>query len=113
MLNEYFRKYGVPVIAFLLTFILLYTNVFYTWDKILADAVCQTGDTLDSRIFIVAIDDKTLQEYGPMNQWGRDISKQVVEVLNQDTVKRPAVIAFDIMYLEETDEAEDQEFANA
>ena len=113
MLNENFRKYGVPVIAFLLTFILLYTNVFYTWDKILADAVCQTGDTLDSRIFIVAIDDKTLQEYGPMNQWGRDISKQVVEVLNQDAAKRPTVIAFDIMYLEETDKEVDQAFAGA
>ena len=111
MLNENFRKYGVPVIAFLLTFILLYTNVLYTWDKILADAVYQTGDTPDNRIFIVAIDDKTLQEYGPMNQWSRDISKQVVETLNQDESKRPAVIAFDIMYIESTDEAVDQAFA--
>jgi len=113
MLNENFRKYGVPVIAFLLTFILLYTNVLYTWDKILADAVYQTGDTPDNRIFIVAIDDKTLQEYGPMNQWSRDISKQVVETLNQDATKRPAVIAFDIMYIESTDEAVDQAFADA
>jgi len=111
MLNENFRKYGVPVIAFFLTFILLYTNVFYTWDKILADAVYQTGDVPDSRIFIVAIDDKTLQEYGPMNQWSRDISKQVVETLNQDATKRPAVIAFDIMYIEPTDETVDQTFA--
>lgn len=113
MLNEKFRKYGIPVIAFVLTFVLLYTNVFYTWDKILSDAVCQTGDVPDSRIYIVAIDDKTLQEYGPMNQWSRDISRQVVEVLNQDETKRPAVITFDIMYLENTDEAVDQAFADA
>ena len=113
MLNENFRKYGVPIIAFLLTFILLYTNVFYTWDKILSDTVCQTGDTPDRRIFIVAIDDKTLQEFGPMNKWSRDISKQVVEVLNKDATKRPAVIAFDIMYIESTDAAVDQSFANA
>mgnify|MGYP003308315520 CR=1 FL=1 len=112
MLNENFRKYGIPVVAFILTFVLLYTNVFYTWDKILSDAVCQTGDVPDNRIFIIAIDDKTLQEYGPMNQWSRDISKQVVEVLNQDETKRPAVITFDIMYLEHTDEAIDQAFAD-
>ncbi|MBQ3558721.1 MAG: CHASE2 domain-containing protein [Agathobacter sp.] len=112
MLNQNFRKYGVPVIAFFLTFILLYTNVLYTWDKILGDAVYQTGDTPDNRIFIVAIDDKTLQEYGPMNQWSRDISKQVVETLNQDETKRPAVIAFDIMYIESTEEAVDQAFAD-
>ena len=113
MLNQDFRKYGIPALAFVLTFILLYANVFYTWDKILADAVYQTGDTPDNRIFIVAIDDKTLQEYGPMNQWSRDISKQVVETLNQDATKRPAVIAFDIMYIESTDEAVDQAFADA
>lgn len=113
MLNEKFRKYGVPAIAFVLTFILLFTNVLFTWDKILSDAVCQTGDVPDSRIFIVAIDDKTLQEYGPINQWSRDIYTQVVETLNQDEIKRPAVITFDIMYLENTDEAVDQAFADA
>lgn len=113
MLNENFRKYGVPAIAFVLTFILLFTNVFFTWDKILSDAVCQTGDVPDSRIFIVAIDDKTLQEYGPINQWSRDIYTQVVDALNQDESKRPAVITFDIMYLENTDGTVDQAFADA
>lgn len=113
MLNENFRKYGIPVIAFILTFVLLYTNVLYTFDKIVFDAVCQTGDVPDNRIFIIAIDDKTLQEYGPMNQWSRDIYKQVVEVLNQDETKRPAVVTFDIMYLENTDESIDRAFADA
>ena len=112
MLNENFRKYGVPALAFVLTFILLYTNVFFTWDKILADAVYQTGDAPDQRIFIVAIDDKTLQEYGQFNEWTREIPKKLVETLNQDTTKRPAVIAFDIMYIEPTDVAVDQAFAD-
>ena len=113
MQKENIRKIVMPILAFVLTFILLYSNVFYTWDKIMSDALCQTGTTPDNRIFIVAIDDKTLQEYGPMNQWSRDISKQVVEVLNQDEAKKPAVIAFDIMYIESTDEVVDQEFADA
>lgn len=112
MLNENFRKYGVPALAFVLTFILLYTNVFFTWDKILADAVYQTEDTPDQRIFILAIDDKTLQEYGQFNEWTREIPKKLVETLNQDTTKRPAVIAFDIMYIEPTDSAVDQDFAD-
>lgn len=111
MLNQDFRKYGIPVLAFVLTFILLYTNVFFSWDKILADAVYQTGGTPDNRIFIVAIDDKTLQEYGQFNQWSREIPKKLVETLNQDAQKRPAVIAFDIMYIEPTDEAVDLAFA--
>lgn len=112
MQKENIRKIVMPILAFVLTFIFIYTNVFYTWDKILSDALCQTGGTPDSRIFIVAIDDKTLQEYGPMNQWSRDISKQVVEVLNQDEAKKPLVIAFDIMYIESTDAVVDQAFAD-
>ena len=112
MLNQNFRKYGVPVLAFVLTFILLYTNVLFAWDKILADAVYQTGDTPDNRIFIVAIDDRTLQEYGQFNQWSREIPKKLVETLNQDATKRPAVIAFDIMYIEPTDSVVDQAFAD-
>lgn len=113
MQKENIRKIAMPILAFVLTFIFIYTNVFYTWDKIVSDALCQTGTTPDNRIFIVAIDDKTLQEYGPMNQWSRDISKQVIEALNQDTAKKPAVIAFDIMYIESTDAVVDQAFADA
>ena len=113
MQNENFRKYGIPALAFILTFVLLYTNLFYTWDKILSDAVCQTGDVPDNRIFIVAIDDKTLEKYGPINQWSREIYTDLVETLNADAVKRPAVITFDIMFLENTDESVDKAFGEA
>ena len=97
--------------AGVLTFIFLFTNLFYGWDKLVSDTLCQTGEVADSRIFIVAIDDKTLEKYGPMNQWSREIFSQVVQALNKDAQKKPAVIAFDIMYIEETDEAVDAEFA--
>lgn len=113
MQKEILRRIGTTVLAFVITFLLLYTNVFYTWDKILLDTLCQTGEVPDSRIFILAIDDKTLQEYGSMAQWSRDISTQVVETLNQNEDAKPAVITFDIMYIESTDEAVDQRFAEA
>lgn len=112
MNKEVFKRLEAAFMAFALTFLFVYSNVFYTWDKIAADAICQTGDVPDSRIYILAIDDKTLQEYGPMNRWGRDISSQVVKTLNQSEEDRPAVIAFDIMYIESADEAMDQEFAD-
>lgn len=105
------KRVGAALLIGMLTFLLLYSNVFYTWDKIVSDELCQTGDIPDSRIFILAIDDKTLQEYGAMNQWGRDISSNVVKTLNQDETLRPAVIAFDIMYIEQTVKEIDDEFA--
>ena len=111
MKNEILKRFGISFIAALLTFFLLFTNLFYTWDKILLDELCQTGTGADNRIFILAIDDKTLQEYGPMAQWGRDISSEVVKVLNQSEDVRPEVITFDIMYIEETNPEIDAEFA--
>lgn len=105
------KKYGISLLAFVLTFVLLYTNVLYTWDKIVADALCQTGDIPDSRIFVLAIDEKTLQEYGPVNQWSRDIYSEVVKTLNQSEDVHPAVITFDIMYLESTEGDADRSFA--
>ena len=107
------KRVGMALLISVVTFLAIYTDVFYTWDKIVSDELCQTGDIPDSRIFILAIDDKTLQEYGAMNQWSRDISTAVVETLNQSETVRPAVIAFDIMYIEQTEEKADAEFAVA
>ena len=59
----------------------------------------------------MAIDDKTLQEYGAVSQWNRGIYSELVQILNQNKEVRPAVIAFDIMYIESTDDVIDQEFA--
>ena len=111
MKKEIFRKLLFSVAAGLLTFVCLFFNIFYTWDKILLDQLCQTGTVADNRIFILAIDDKTLQEYGPMSRWSRDISRQVVETLNQSADVRPAVITFDIMYIENADAETDANFA--
>ena len=111
MKKDFIRKYLTPLLAFILTFVFLYTNLFYTWDKIIADALCQTGDIPDSRIFVLAIDDKTLQEYGPVNQWSRDIYSEVVKTLNQSEDVHPSVITFDIMYIESTEREADKNFA--
>ncbi len=105
------RQILLSLAAGVLTFIVLFSNIFYSWDKLTLDALCQTGEVADHRIFILAIDDKTLQEYGPMNQWSREISSQVVKTLNQNEQKKPAVITFDVMYIEDTVEEIDEEFA--
>lgn len=111
MTKDLLKRLASSLAVMALTFLLLFTNLFYTWDKIALDSLCQNGAVPDNRIFILAIDDKTLQEYGPMNKWGRDISAQVVRALNQSEEVRPAVITFDIMYIENADEQTDTEFA--
>lgn len=111
MKRDLLKRLFMSLAAGVLTFLFLFTNLFYTWDKMILDGLCQTGDAPDNRIFILAIDDKTLQEYGPMSQWSREISCQVVKTLNQNEEVKPAVITFDIMYIESTQEEVDAEFA--
>lgn len=110
MKSDLLKRLIISLVAGILTFLFLFTNLFYTWDKIVSDNLCQMGAAPDNRIFILAIDDKTLQEYGPMNQWSREISSRVVKTLNQEETK-PAVITFDIMYIESTQDDVDTEFA--
>lgn len=96
-----------------LAFVLCDSQILYSVDKIFADAIYQTATTTDNRIKIIAIDEPTMQEYGDMKNWSRKIWTQLVETLNGNPDTAPSVIAFDIMYVSETDAQTDAEFAKA
>ena len=64
-------------------------------------------------IRIIAIDEKTLQEYGKTENWSREIPAKLVETLNQSESVHPAVIAFDVMYVSDADPETDEYFAEA
>ena len=100
-------------VAAVLSFVLCYSQVLYSFDKIVADKLYQVPSTTDNRIKIIAIDERTLQEYGNVSEWSREIPAQLVEMLNEDKENAPAVIGFDIMYVSDGDEAGDARFAQA
>lgn len=96
------------------TFFVSYSQILYTLDKILTDPLYQQGGgTPSNRIRILAIDEKTLAEYGEYADWSRDIPARMVEVLNADPEHAPAVIAFDVLYANDRDKNTDQAFADA
>lgn len=96
-----------------LSFILCYSQVLYSFDKIAADKIYQTPSATDNRIKIITIDERTIQEYGNVSEWSREIPAQLVEILNADEENAPAVIGFDIMYVSNGDEAGDIRFTEA
>ena len=51
--------------------------------------------------------------YGPSTEWGRDLPAQLVETLCQSEDTKPAVLAFDVMYIGEKDAEGDAQFAKA
>lgn len=96
-----------------LSFAVFYLGAAGLWDMGILDRLNQKESVTNKKIYIIGIDDKTLERYGPVNTWSRDIPARLVELLNQDENTRPAVIGFDVIYSEKGDEAGDSHFADA
>lgn len=107
-------QYGIAIAAvMLLTFLLNYFQPLYTWDKQLEDLMVQRPAVTDSRIRIIKIDEKTLAELGQYNTWDRNIPAELVELLNADPDMAPAVLTFDILYMNDLTKDGDARFAKA
>lgn len=111
MKKEKLIYWGVAILISIVAFVTSYMQVLYSLDKMIADPLYQTVSSTNKNIKIIAIDEKTLAAYGDIKTWNREIPAKLVEVLNQDETLRPSVIAFDIMYISEIEEASDAHFA--
>lgn len=89
------------------------TGVLDRPDLAAADALYQQREASDGKIVLVGIDGQALEEYGPYNQWGREIMAETLEKLNRSDSVRPAVIAIDILYTGKTGAEADARLAEA
>ncbi len=110
--REKIRNIGVVILCALLAFLTSLGGILYSFDKIIADGWYQKETSSNSRIKIIGIDEKTLQKYGDMKTWSREIPAQLVELLFTEEENQPSVLAFDIMYVSEVDAESDEYFAN-
>ena len=53
------------------------------WDLTASDALYQNAGALDEGIVIIGIDQHSMEEIGPYDEWGRDIMAMVLESLNE------------------------------
>ncbi len=110
------EKLSVMVIAVIVT---LVSALFHfcgaagLWDAKVSDWLNQRSSVTNKKIFIIGIDDKTLQQYGPVNTWSRDIPAKLIEILSADKSGGPAVIGLDVIYSEQTAAEADGHFARA
>lgn len=77
------------------------------------DLLFQEEQILSDDIFIIAIDQKSLEDMGPFNSWTRADMADAISLLNQDPSNAPAVIGVDVMYFGQTDEENDTYLAEA
>lgn len=103
-----FTVSGVFLILLLLCFL---WNPFSSIQFMLSDFFVQHTGRPSSDIYVIGIDEKTLQALGPWNNWPRSIMAELIRILNADASSSPSVIGVDIMYFGET--ASDAELMQA
>lgn len=103
---------AITAAVILISFAFLYFGTAGFLDIGVSDWLNQRESVTNKKIYIIAIDDKTLEKYGPVNTWSREIPAKLVSVLNSVEGARPAVIGFDVIYSEEADREADDHFAN-
>lgn len=97
-MKKLLRDLVESLIVIALVFLLTITNLFSHLDYMLKDALYQIPRGVSSQIKIIAIDDKTLEELGPINTWSRQYYADLINILNSKENAKPAVIAFDILF---------------
>ena len=66
------------LVVVVLTFLLCYSQCLYSFDKMITDRLYQAPSVTSSAIKIVAIDERTIQTYGDISTWSREIPAQLV-----------------------------------
>lgn len=108
------KQYDIEIaVVMLLTFLCCIFQPLYAADRALTDQMWQQPEGTNAKIKIIKIDEKTLSELGQYNTWTREIPARLVEVLSEDPENAPAVISFDILYINELDKEGDTHFAEA
>ena len=107
------KRIITTIICGIIAFIITFFNVFGTIDKGVEDVLYHNADTVSSKIRIIKIDDKTMNQLGEYTDWDRSIYGKLVEKLNVSEDVRPAVIGFDVLFGSEKDKAKDKYFAEA
>ncbi len=110
------QKLRIALTALLIavvTGLLAWARVGYSIDVMVSDALCQQASVANKNIFIIAIDDKTLEQYGSITSWSRQRSADLVRILNENAQTKPAVLVFDVIFSEKGNESGDAAFAKA
>lgn len=102
---------AVTAAVILTSLAFLYFGTSGFWDMGISDRLNQRETVTNKKIYIIGIDDKTLEQYGPVNTWSREIPAKLVSILNGTSDARPAVIGFDVIYSENADRQADDHFA--
>ena len=107
------RSLVTGIVCAVLAFAVTYTGTLKSIDNAAQDRLYHQAGNIDSKIKIIKIDDRTMNQMGDFSTWDRDVYADVIETLCVSDEIRPAVIGFDILFSSQKDLESDMRFTNA
>lgn len=93
-----FLKIVLSLFLGIVTGIMSFQGFPKSLENITEDALYQNADVIPHNIKIITIDEETLSVLGPYSDWKRSSFAKLIETLNADTNKAPAIIGMDIVF---------------
>ena len=90
-------------------FLFCYNDLFFAVNSMYRDKVYQRSRGVNQSIKIIAIDQKTIAEYGPFGTWDRSVYADILDTLGD----YPSVVGFDILFASEMSEEGDARLKEA
>ncbi|MCR5226888.1 MAG: adenylate/guanylate cyclase domain-containing protein [Eubacterium sp.] len=90
----------------LLIFVLIFTNSLSFLDLVARDKLYQIPRGIDSKIKIIGIDEKTMNELGPIQTWSRSTYADLLNKLTENEDSKPMVVGFDIQFSGNVDDGD-------
>ena len=81
MKNEGRKTFLGTAAVFFVSALILYRSAAGFWDAGILDRMHQRPSVTNKKIYIIAIDDRTLERYGSVSSWSREIPAGLVEIL--------------------------------
>lgn len=83
----------IALIPAILAFFMILYEPFFGLDEMLCDLMYSQMNGAGDDIKIITIDEETLSEYGPLSEWSREKSAELIDILYEDKDVSPAVLA--------------------
>ncbi len=103
----------VSLLFIIAVLVLQFFGLLDVFENPVEDKLYQTGSKINNNIYVIGIDEETLNELGSFDKFSRDRMADLINKLMEDPESSPAVIALDIAYYAEKDEETDDKLIEA
>ena len=100
----------IAIFLLILVAIFWELGIFRNVEYVVQDRLYQKSKVINHNIYVIGIDEETLDNYGKFSSFSREKIADLVELLNSGDSK-PAVIGLDISFFGEEDEFKDHHLA--